>query len=56
VKRDTALKVQEYIFTVQLRPIIIFTFKNITSSPPVVVSCEHGNQPFGSIKCWEVLE
>jgi hypothetical protein len=20
------------------------------------ISCEHGNEPSGSIKCWEVLE
>jgi hypothetical protein len=23
---------------------------------PVEGSCEHGNEPSGSIKCWEVLE
>jgi hypothetical protein len=23
---------------------------------PVEGSCEHGNEPLGSIKCWEVLE
>jgi hypothetical protein len=23
---------------------------------PVDDSCEHGNEPSGSIKCWEVLE
>jgi hypothetical protein len=23
---------------------------------PVEGSCEHGNKPMGSIKCWEVLE
>jgi hypothetical protein len=23
---------------------------------PVEGSCEHGNEPPGSIKCWEVLE
>jgi hypothetical protein len=23
---------------------------------PVESSCEHGNEPPGSIKCWEVLE
>jgi hypothetical protein len=23
---------------------------------PVEDSCEHGNEPSGSIKCWEVLE
>jgi hypothetical protein len=23
---------------------------------PVKGSCEHGNEPTGSIKCWEVLE
>jgi hypothetical protein len=23
---------------------------------PVEASCEHGNEPLGSIKCWEVLE
>jgi hypothetical protein len=22
----------------------------------VMVSCKHGNEHFGSIKCWEVLE
>jgi hypothetical protein len=23
---------------------------------PVEGSCEHGNEPLGSINCWEVLE
>jgi hypothetical protein len=23
---------------------------------PVEVSCEHGNEPSGSIKCWIILE
>jgi hypothetical protein len=23
---------------------------------PVEGSCEHGNEPSGSIKCWEILE
>jgi hypothetical protein len=23
---------------------------------PVVLSCEHGNEFSGSIKCWEILE
>jgi hypothetical protein len=23
---------------------------------PVVCPCEQGNQPSGSIKCWEILE
>jgi hypothetical protein len=23
---------------------------------PVEVSCEHGDEPSGSLKCWEVLE
>jgi hypothetical protein len=23
---------------------------------PVGGSCEHGNEPSGSIKCWEILE
>jgi hypothetical protein len=27
-----------------------------SGSGPVEGSCEHGNEPSGSIKCWEVLE
>jgi hypothetical protein len=23
---------------------------------PVEGSCEHGNEPLGSMKCWEILE
>jgi hypothetical protein len=31
-------------------------FGKTYSSGPVEGSCEHGNEPLGSIKCWETLE
>jgi hypothetical protein len=29
---------------------------NVRGWEPVKGSCEHGNEPSGSIKCWEGLE
>jgi hypothetical protein len=29
---------------------------DVAQKRPVVGSCEHGNEPSGSITCWEILE
>jgi hypothetical protein len=29
---------------------------SVSGLGPVEVSCEHRNEPSGSVKCWEVLE
>jgi hypothetical protein len=36
--------------------LMVFENRVLRRKGPVEGSCEHGNEPSGSIKCWEILE